>query len=118
MTSAMSARGRKQSLFILAIALALTMAFADENNSHTLVPPSGYVPDEQTAIAIAVAVWKPIYGRDKIEAEKPYHAVLRGATWIVEGSLPCTAGNVCAGGTAIAEISSKDGRILRVSHGQ
>src|SRR2546423_10224131 len=30
---------------------------------------NGYVPDEQTAIAIAVAVWSPIYGKEKIEGE-------------------------------------------------
>jgi hypothetical protein len=40
---------------------------------------------------------------------------LVGDTWIVEGSLPSSHQ---LGGTAVAEISRTDGRILRVSHGK
>jgi hypothetical protein len=75
-------------------------------------PKRGYVPDEKTAIAIAVAVWNPIYGKEHIETEKPYHASLRGGVWIVTGSLP----EGWVGGTAIAEIAQNDGRVLRVIH--
>lgn len=33
---------------------------------HNFKPASGYVPDEATAIRIAVAVWEPIYGAEHI----------------------------------------------------
>src|SRR5437870_913236 len=49
---------------------------------------NGYVPDEQTAIAIAVAVWTPIYGKAQIESEKPFRATLRNGIWTVGGTLP------------------------------
>ncbi|MBI3561579.1 MAG: hypothetical protein HY080_07690 [Gammaproteobacteria bacterium] len=72
------------------------------------------MPDENTAIQIAVAIWASIYGAEKIAREKPYHARLENGVWIVVGSLPKTM----RGGVAIAEISKENGRILRVSHGR
>ena len=77
-------------------------------------PKDGYVPDEETAIAVAVAVWNPIYGREKIEGEKPFHARLKNGVWTVTGSLP----EGLDGGTAEADISKDDGRILRIIHGK
>ncbi|HST11915.1 MAG TPA: NTF2 fold immunity protein, partial [Terriglobales bacterium] len=51
-------------------------------------PKDGFVPDAATAIKVAVAIWGPIFGEAKIANEKPYHAVLKEGTWIVEGSVP------------------------------
>jgi hypothetical protein len=93
--------------------LAVGLSFADEK-PFNYKPKDGYVPDEQTAIAIAVAVWSPIYGRDHIQNEKPFKAVLTNGVWHVEGTLP----EGLVGGVAVAEISKDDGRILKVSHGQ
>jgi hypothetical protein len=74
---------------------------------------NGYVPDAATAIRIAVAVWEPIYGEEKIAAEKPYRAkLLTNAVWKVEGSLPENT----FGGIATALIDKEDGRILKVYH--
>lgn len=39
-------------------------------------PKDAYVPDAETAIAIAVAAWNPIFGKDQIAKEKPYKARL------------------------------------------
>ena len=77
-------------------------------------PKDGMVPNAETAVDIAVAVFKPIYGVEKIESQRPFHAELKGEVWHVYGSLP--AGWV--GGTAEAELSRKDGRIIRVWHGK
>jgi hypothetical protein len=82
--------------------------------SATVREPKGFVPAEQTAIAIAVAVWTPIYGKAQIENEKPYKAKLSNGVWTVMGSLP----EGYSGGTAVAEISQADGRILKVIHYQ
>ena len=81
---------------------------------NALQPQNRYVPDEHTAFAIAVAVWIPIYGRQQIENEKPYKAKLNNGVWIVTGSLP----EGFDGGTAVAEISQEDGRVLKVIHHQ
>ena len=97
---------------ILVLACCITSAAGEPK--HTARPPAGYVPDEATAIRIAVAVWEPIYGSGRIAREKPYQAVLRDGVWTVTGSLP----RRMLGGVAIAEISKRDGRIIRVSHGK
>ena len=72
-----------------------------------------YVPNSETAIKIAEAVWHPIYG-DKINDSKPYTAVLENNVWIVDGTLP----EGMKGGTPHIEIQKKDGKILGVSHGK
>jgi hypothetical protein len=79
---------------------------------HRVERSQGMVPDERTAIAIAVL--EPIYGADKIAAQRPFHATLRNGIWYVDGTL--VAG--MRGGAAVADINRKDGRILLVSHGQ
>ena len=81
--------------------------------SHKL--EAGFVPDEKTAIAIAVAVWSPIYGEENIKSEQPYKAVLTNGIWHVEGSLPA---KYTLGGVAEADISKMDAKILRASHGK
>jgi len=86
----------------------------EKRSEVSLKPEHGYVPDVPTAVKIAVAVWKPIYGEVKIASEKPYRAVLQDGVWVVDSSL--RAGLV--GGAAIAEIAQDDGRIRRVSHGK
>lgn len=82
-------------------------------------PPQGFVPDAETAIRIAVAVWSPIYGRRPIEGEKPYHATLSRGIWTVTGSLPAARhGEVRVGGVAMEKIAKSDGHILQVVHGK
>ena len=72
----------------------------------------GYVPDEETAIRIAEAIWLPIYGKE-IDSEKSFHAVLKGdSVWIVEGTLERGA----VGGTAYAEIRKRDCKVLKITH--
>lgn len=80
---------------------------------HNVIPKQGYVPDEETAIKIAIAVWSPIYG-DEIKKQKPYKAVLENNIWHVSGTLPKNT----LGGTAEAEIDKKTGQIIRISHGK
>jgi len=95
--------------------LAAGMLFAAAEPRHNAMPgAAGVVPDEATAIKIAVAVWEPIYGVDKIAAEKPFRATFADGVWTVQGSLP----KGWVGGVALAEISKADGRIIRLSHGK
>jgi len=101
------------SIFTIGLILTVGLALAAEIE-HNFKPKNGFVPDEKTAIAIAVAVWSPIYGEEKIQNEKPFKATLKNDVWRVEGTLP----NGYIGGVAVAEISKDDARILRVSHGQ
>ena len=95
------------------VMFALSPICCAEEERHNFHPPAGYVPDEATAVRIAEAVWLPIYGESVLK-EKPFHAKLANGIWIVGGTLP--EGYI--GGTAEAEISKKDGCILRISHGK
>ena len=102
-------------IFLSITFLAFTVGlFAADEANYNYKPKDGYVPDEKTAIAIAVAVWSPIYGEEEIQKEKPFKATLKDGVWQVAGSLP----DRTPGGVAIAEISKNDARILRVSHGK
>jgi ketosteroid isomerase-like protein len=83
-----------------------------KTEKHSYVPPKGFVPDSDTAIRLALAVWTPIYGEKQLTSEKPFRAQLRGDTWFVNGSLP----KGWDGGVVEAEIDKRDGKILRVSH--
>jgi hypothetical protein len=104
---------------LLLVVLHASISYAAEAQKHNYKPPSGYVPDEETAIKIAVAVWSPIYGKEQIEKEKPFKATLKNGVWYVMGSLPePPEGEVVRGGVAEAEINKEDGKIIRISHGK
>jgi hypothetical protein len=82
-------------------------------------PKEGYVPNAETAIKIAVAVWTPIYGEETIKSEKPYRATLKDGIWTVQGLMPDNPLNTpMFGGVAYIEIAKSDGKILLVEHGE
>lgn len=72
------------------------------------------VPDKESAIGLALVVWKSIYGKEKIEKQAPYQAIRVNDCWYVSGSLP----RGWRGGTAEAVIRAKDGSFLNVFHGK
>ncbi|MYM84014.1 hypothetical protein GTP44_18915 [Duganella sp. FT50W] len=76
------------------------------------LPKDGMVPDARTAIAIAIAIWTPVYGEKEIAAGKPYQAVLKNGRWTVTGSVPTGWG----GGVATAVIAKRDGRVISIYH--
>lgn len=110
---------------ILALALAsLCGIYAEKSNAENPEPQSAVcpradcVPDAKTAVRIAEAVLIPVYGEKHVIRERPLTARLDGDRWIVKGTLPKgrRAGEIVAGGTAMAEIARRDGRILDVYH--
>ena len=104
---------RKATTMLLAAAVVLTCGAIGPQDAY--VPVEGYVPTAEVAIKIAVAIWEPIYGAAKIAEQEPYKATLAEGVWTVEGTLPKRYNK---GGVAQAEISKRDGRILRVTHGK
>jgi hypothetical protein len=106
------------SLTLIILLIILTFAsyqFFGKNKveEHAYVPSNGYVPDENTAIKIAEAIWLPLYGKE-IYDEEPFKAELRDSLiWIVQGNLKTTRG-----GVAYIEIQKSDCKILKVGHGK
>lgn len=86
------------------------------HNSSNYIPsnPSkdGYIPNEETAIKVAEAIWMPIYGEKDILEHRPYNAKLKdGKVWIVSGTIYTRKG-----GSPFAFIQKSDGKILDVYH--
>ena len=104
----------RQYLIALALLAGLPMAQAQHSISVKDQPAHGPVPDEATAIRIAIAVWEPIYGKEAIARQAPHHAHLKDGVWTVSGSLPPGS----RGGTAIARIAKGDGGVLQITHGK
>jgi hypothetical protein len=69
-----------------------------------------YVPDENTAIKVAEAVWFPILG-NLINHEKPFTAHLNGNVWLVKGIVPDSS----FGGPITIEIRKSDCKILSLT---
>ncbi|MNT94770.1 hypothetical protein D3C72_2365260 [compost metagenome] len=75
------------------------------------------VPNKETAIKIAEAIWLPIYGK-KIYNEKPFTTELTSSgIWIVKGTLK-DLDIGAKGGVAYIEIQKSDCKILKIYHGK
>jgi NTF2 fold immunity protein of polymorphic toxin system component len=90
-------------------------------NAQSYTPKDGFVPDSTTAVKVAEAVLIPVYGKEKIESERPLKATLENGVWTVEGTLHCPDGKGgvtthCVGGTAEVKLSKADGRVLKMIH--
>jgi len=98
-------------LFIVSFILIILTMNAQETSSFSDLEKDGYVPNAETAVKVAEAIWLPIYG-DKIYNNKPFKATLRNnEVWVVEGTL-----HNQRGGIPYAEIQKKDCKVLRVIH--
>lgn len=82
-----------------------------------------FVPDSETAITIAEAALIPVYGKKKIESERPFRATLKDDVWTVAGTLYCRDGKpqtdktpTCVGGVAVVQISRIDAHIVSMTH--
>jgi hypothetical protein len=101
---------------ISCIVISLTVA-----NAQSYTPKDGFVPNSTTAVKVAEAVLIPVYGKEKIESERPFKATLENGVWTVDGTLRCSNGKgdvttLCAGGTAEVKLSKADGRVLQMIH--
>ena len=89
-------------------------------------PPSPRVPDSTTAVAIAGAAARKIYGKRQIDYEEPLTALLANGVWIVHGTLCCPDRNgkrvceigKCVGGVVEVKVRQRDGKILSMTHGK
>ena len=98
-------------IILLTGGILLVNIFA--GNKKGFMPKGGVVPNEETAIKIAEAVWYPIYG-DNIYSKQPFKAEYNAIEqcWRVFGTLP----KMSLGGVPEIKINKADGRILYVYH--
>jgi hypothetical protein len=97
-------------IVVLTIIFSCSITKVNKNNMHS----KDYVPNKETALRIAEAIWLPIYG-DNIYNQKPYIVTLVDSSiWIVKGTLP----ENMRGGVAYIEIQKSNCKILKVTHGR
>ena len=102
-----------KSVFLLVLLMPLCQcpAYPQDRLPTAPRPKGGYVPDEATAVVIAEAILKPIYGAASVVGERPFRGHLKGDLWTVEGTLHAEMG-----GVAIVKIRRSDGCIVFVTH--
>jgi len=103
----------KKKYIILIVVLVLLNVFQLSWTLFAYQLATDVVPDEETAIAIAIAVWLPIFG-DRVLKQEPYWANYHivGGYWEVFAAGP--PGYI--GGGPEIRIRKSDGKILRVRH--
>lgn len=90
----------------------LVFFFTKPINAQKTIPVRDLVPDKETAIKIAKAIWYPIYG-NKIDKYDQFIVELSPQNiWMVAGALPKKR----PGGAAIIYIRKRDCKIIDVFH--
>lgn len=74
---------------------------------------NGVIPDEITAVAVAQAVFRPVFGEEYTKTFLPYHAEFRDGVWTVYGTLSPRGAH---GGTPQLRINKRDGAVLEIWH--
>lgn len=108
--------GRCGSRLLLLTLLLLSTSAGAEEWYH----PEHAIPDEPTAVAVAEAVLKAVYGAKVIEEQLPLLARRREDEWVVTGTFhQLTGSNVIkVGGVATVRLSVRTGCVLGMIHGR
>jgi hypothetical protein len=116
---------------LLMIVLGGVVCLAQTQRTKERPPqPQNIVPDEKTAIAVAEAVFTPIYGEEQVRNERPFHASLKNGIWTVRGtfnhtgiqvsvgSAPPKEVPIAVGGVATIQIFKSSGCVQSIVHTQ
>lgn len=113
---------KKSLLGLIIIFSALTLVGCINSNDNR---DKSSKTQEEKVLEIAEKRAIEVYGKDQIEDEKPLKATLKEAVWHVEGTLQCEDPSTeeiktdgCVGGVVEIEISDKDLKILKITHGE
>jgi hypothetical protein len=88
--------------------------YALKNKSERKIMESPLIPKKENAIDYAENILFELYGKEKIESEKPYQIHLINDYWVMIGTLP----KGMKGGTFELVIDSWNGKILILRHGK
>lgn len=91
--------------------LILHTPISEAHNMQKYSPKEGYLPDKETATAVAEIILSRIYGAEQIKKQLPFNAKLIGEVWHISGNLDKDK----VGGVANIKIRN-DGKIVHLSH--
>jgi NTF2 fold immunity protein len=77
-------------------------------------PKEGFLPTKDVALAVAEVLLTEVYGKDAVQAQKPFSATLSENVWLIEGRF--AGGKFDKGGVARIKLSKLDGRVLYLMH--
>ena len=72
------------------------------------------IPDTRSAVNIAEKILFKVYGNEEIKKQRPYNVVFQTNYWIINGTMSKTE----IGGVFLIILNSKDGKILKLIHGE
>jgi len=84
------------------------------NSSETQILMDTVILTEKAAIKYAETVLFEIYGQENIEKQKPYEVYKIDGYWVIGGTLP----KGMRGGTFLIILNSKNGEIIKLTHGK
>ena len=100
-----------KNIIIVIFIISVTIAFNYQLISMKNIDELNYVPDSETAVKVAEAIWLPIYG-NKIYKNKPFKAKLISKNvWLISGTM-----HTEKGGVPYIKLQKSDCRVLEVYH--
>lgn len=90
------------------------LEYALKNNSDRTEMKFKLIPKKENAINYAEIILFELYGKENIEAEKPYKINLINDYWIITGTLP----KEMIGGVFEMVFDSWNGKVLLLEHGK
>jgi hypothetical protein len=91
-----------------------TLREINDSTLHNAIGKDEIITDEKTAISIAEPLLFSVYGKENIVKQRPYKIGKVQNYWVVSGSLPKPQ----IGGVFEMIIDSKNGEIIRLTHGE
>ena len=92
----------------------LEQSLTDKTQHNIVDNKRQIIPDSVTAIGVAEKILFRTYGQANIENQRPYEIYRIKNYWSISGTLPQDA----LGGTFLIIMDSRDGRIIRITHGK
>ena len=90
------------------------LEYALKNQSDRTEMKFKLIPKKENAINYAEIILFELYGKEKIESEKPYKINLINEYWIITGTLP----KEMVGGVFEMVFDSWNGKVLILEHGK
>jgi hypothetical protein len=109
--------------FFLSFAICLLLIKCDNadavltiSDEYGFISSNGYIPDKETAIKIAKAIWQPIYGKRELFLLSYDVKLENESVWVIEGYSNLQIFFNKFGGGPIIKIDKFSGRVLYVGH--
>ena len=92
----------------------LKIALSKKSQHNVIDNKKLVIKDSATAIKIVEPILFDIYGKEKIEKQRPYEIYLLENYWVISGTLP----ENYVGGTFLIIIDARNSKIIKITHGK